>query len=130
MSMLRIVCTGHDGGRHAPRELARIEWQPEIPETGSVVWSADTPLKDMPAIVPRESARSTRGGKASRHVKHAPVEVHTRADGGTTWTTPPCPKCRRPGVELRDTTLRRYLDQTRNTQLEDTLDVSYMHVIH
>jgi len=130
VSMLRIVCTGHAGGEHAPRELARIYWQPEIPETGSVVWPADAPLKEMPAHVPSESARSIRGGKASRRVKHSPVEARTRADGGTTWKTPACPKCRRPEVTLRDTTLRKYAEKKRGTPLEGTLDLKNVHVVH
>lgn len=129
MSTLRVICTGHDRGRHAPRELARLYWTP--PGDAQVhVWGTETLLKELTVTASPSSARPTRGGKASRHVTHAPVESRARKDGGTTWIAPACPKCRRPETELRDTTLRRYLDQTRNTQLEGTLDVSYMHVIH
>lgn len=99
---LRIVCT--NGGTHGPRDLGLVHWTPaRLP----AVWSADSGLADLKPSALRQSGRVTSAGKWKTTTR-TEVTVTTRADGGTTFTFPPCPSCRRPAVSLRDDTLTEW----------------------
>ncbi len=126
MSELRVICTGTTKAPHRVTELARFDWTPERDADGVALWSPQEPLRTMTLDAATESARPRRDGKSSRHVVHTPVTSTERADGGTTWHVPECPRCGHPVTDLRDTTLRRYVEATRNTPLAGVLDITHV----
>lgn len=52
-------------------------------------------------------------------------QLRQRADGGLIYTPPPCPSCRKAlDAGIRDDTLTRYVEATRDTPLAGSMDVS------
>ncbi len=137
---LRIICTGAGRVAHGVVELAMVSWswpiadeddldgqEPPRPRTPA---GPEVPLRELSLSVTgdtfRRPRRRARQPFLFSEARRAPVEWRTRADGGTTLVLPPCPRCRRPAVQLRDDTLRVYVEKTRGTPMEGTLDLSHL----
>ncbi|MHA6511996.1 hypothetical protein [Tessaracoccus sp. Z1128] len=121
---LEVVCTAG----HAPVELATFAWAPADLDDVAV-WDNSTPLRQLAMDTVRQSARATKSSRPNKVTQRAPVERHTRADGGTTYIIPPCPRCLGRAVPLRDDTIRRYAEKTRDTPMEGRLDVAHVRMV-
>lgn len=121
---LRVVCTGRS--THRPVELGVIVWWPaELERDGLAVSDAARDLALMNPSPMGDSARGTKSARPNKQVKRAAVHVRVRSDGGKTFVLPPCPKCGQgTGRELRDDTVARYFEATRDTPAAGVLDVS------
>lgn len=124
---LSVVCT--DRGQHAPAELAHFSWRPAWGDSQALVWDAGAPLRELDVTADGDSARGTQSAHPNKQIRRTPVERRVRADGGTTFTLPPCPRCHGRPVELRDDTLRRYVERTRDTPMEGQLDVAHIRMM-
>jgi hypothetical protein len=124
MSDLSIICTGR--GEHAIVELVAVRWNhPDLQNKGFAVWDYTTRPKNLVMEIMGESTRPNPvPSRVSRTIQRAPIEARTRADGGRTLIVPPCPRCSWAGREMRDTKLREYMDETRDTPNAGSLDVS------
>jgi hypothetical protein len=117
---LRLVCT--DRGSHPPRALALVMWTPGRVD-GLAIWDAEEDQSKHPVESLAETVRATNAGP-NRETKREAVETVTRADGGRTFTLPPCPTCRR-RLRLRDDTLGKLLRGLADTSTHGpSVDVS------
>jgi len=124
---LRVVCSG--SGTHNPVELAAFIWTPRDLSSGAA-WDPSAPLRDLDLDVLRESARATKSQRPNKVTTRSTVDRRTRADGGTTFILPACPRCHgAPRVELRDDTIRHYTERTRDTPLSGRLDLAHIRMV-
>jgi hypothetical protein len=98
---LFVVCT--DRQQHASVQIARFHWVPSQDASGVAIWDPTDEIQfelmmdELETLHPEATQSNTRQTKAGKNrvTERRPSVTLERADGGTTYQFPPCPRCRR-----------------------------------